>query len=349
MKSFKIAMLGASNSGKTVFMTAMYNLLNKGRKGFSLTASNPKSREFDKDTHNYLIDNWKKITQDKTWVMPNLGIDQYSFSFEKGDNTLVYFDFIDYRGSSLAGSENSDDQEVYRVLEKHLMDSQIVMCCIPGDYWNEVNENGFSTINAELENIRFFLRALKKRKNDLKRGLPPVIILTTKFDNCKSLDKSTLKELIKEEFNTLFYDDSNWLISTMGVTLGENLTDFNEDLTKAKISPKGMIQPFVFAIYFIFSQIQKIHEKEKSSHEKSAIELGGGWFGFFDWLNSRSIDSHNSQVRKHQEDINLLRENASLIKSTFQLEDATIYHRGNELDFTQFENLLTRSDMNSIW
>ena len=120
MIQFKITMLGASNSGKSTFMLALYDEMNKGRESFSLTAT-------EKSLHNKLVNRWDKIQYNKEWTWSDIAIDKYTFSFEKGDTKLINFDYVDYGGSLLA---NDTEDSEYNTLSNHLISSQIIMCCV---------------------------------------------------------------------------------------------------------------------------------------------------------------------------------------------------------------------------
>jgi hypothetical protein len=349
MNTFKITVLGASDSGKTCFMLAMYKLMNNGRKGFSLTAcKSDYTRDPDKKAHNELIDSWNSIVRDKQWVAGSGGTKLYSFSFEHADTNLVYFDFMDYRGGIL---KNDEDDPNYKELIDHLMSSQIIMCCVPGGYWNDLYTKEYSTINAELDNIKFLFRDVKKKKDDARKSLPPVIILTTKYDECQGVPSDKLNDLIQDQFTTLFSTESEWLVSIMKTTLGEDLALSDADLSLTPISPKWVVEPIVFSIYFIFSQLQKIYSKNKDLHAQTAQNLGGGLFDFWDWWNSDDISLHNSIAESYKNQQLRLQKYTPIVKETFFPKDVFLYHRGNKLTFEEFVILLDGSgkDISNLW
>ncbi|MEZ4776388.1 MAG: hypothetical protein R3D00_24650 [Bacteroidia bacterium] len=346
MNSFKITILGAQNSGKTCYMYAMYKIMSEGRDGFTFTACQPYSLELDKDAHNELLKGWQIISQKKEWVPGTIGSGKnYNFSFNYAGKSLISFEYLDYRGSALKDGKDSKD---YQTLLSNLSNSQVIMWCVPGQYWKDQDEDEYSNIDLEISNINALLADLKSKRDKDKKPVPPVILLITKYDQCKNVPSDNLQRLIKSKLNILFTKEGDWLVTIMKSTLGFDLSEFDNDLEKATIKPKWIMEPIAFAIYFVFEQLKKAFSEDISYHSREADRYKGSFLGIKDWWFSEEIEHHELREKKASDEIDFIKKYAPLVKETFFPKDsAYFYFKGKKLKLEQLESLISgnKTDM----
>src|SRR5216683_6066403 len=110
-----LTMLGASGSGKTLFLHGMYATLSAGIAGFFMYTRDP-----DDDLD--MMDVWRMLCK-KGELPPATPVDEpnrYDFVFKRGFESLLGFDCVDFRGGvtdGKAGSAADVDEIRKRLLE----------------------------------------------------------------------------------------------------------------------------------------------------------------------------------------------------------------------------------------
>ena len=296
-KKIKITMLGASQTGKTCYMLAMYSIMSFGVNGFSLSTTDP-------DDHLDLTEQWENIvsTEGKErWPPPTKEETNrtYSFNFNYALTTrLMEFDWFDYRGAALTekGSTGSEDVPMLR---SRIKDSSCLFLCIPGT----VFADGISPINAV--KVTAMRNLIQQDATEGKRL--PIVILITKFDECKHLKREEIVDAIKINlFADLFIEGAGWPVMICPVSLGNDLKD---DMDHGLIEPTGVHLPLIFAIQTSYMNMLTLKQSEEESaqsileeRKRAVTELEGrNWFvKLFD--GQEKIKDANSSVKSGEKD-----------------------------------------------
>lgn len=100
-------MLGHSNAGKTTYMALMYRLMNRGFKGFKITAD-------DRAQHEELLGNARAVREGR-YPPPTSRRSRYDFTLTYWGRRISEFTWEDYRGGAL--SDRSSEEDVASLME----------------------------------------------------------------------------------------------------------------------------------------------------------------------------------------------------------------------------------------
>ncbi|MDB9517084.1 hypothetical protein PN466_09000 [Roseofilum reptotaenium CS-1145] len=258
-QEFKITMLGDTQSGKTCFLLAMYEMMSFGIEGFVLST--------DPDTDLDLSEKWNNIIDqagtEERWPPPTGAGDfiRYDFSFNYGLTTpLIEFDWVDYRGGALRDRSSTDDTK--RLLER-LEVTDCVIICIPGDFF--LKDGSVDRRKAQIV----------KRTNVLledsfkTRPIPTIIILITKSDLCSHLPREQIKSTIEQYFSVLFVKKHQGWVMLVPSTLG---TELASDSNSGSIDPNGVHIPLIFTVFTYYKAGIDSMEEEIDAGQESLGE-----------------------------------------------------------------------------
>lgn len=244
-KPIILTMLGATNSGKTSYMSAMYAFMERGLglNGYSL-----ESKNLDDSIH--LEEIWNNIVQGEENRFPSATFSMYEYNFTLlyGLNTpITSFNWLDYRGSAISGS---DDDPARQQLRQRLQVTDCIILCVSGE--NLAEPLTLKSRAKILRNIDAHL--LNSLTDEFVHGIDnkllSLAIVITKYDLCQKRGTDTFED-IKQIFPFLF-GSRGWIVMICPVTLGLKLS---EDIT-APISPKNIHIPIVFSLITKMIKIQ---------------------------------------------------------------------------------------------
>jgi hypothetical protein len=118
---FKVTMLGDSGSGKTVFMSSMYEKMRYGENGIAIRAI----------SHNVNLDlsqNIENLYAHDNWPTTNEGREiNYEFALSLNGQPLARIEWVDYRGGAIWEREETHEGQA---LIKSLQNSHSIICMI---------------------------------------------------------------------------------------------------------------------------------------------------------------------------------------------------------------------------
>src|SRR5574344_2811121 len=178
-------MLGVSNSGKTCFIYAMYDFMQKVQNGFTFITNDP---DVDMD----LADGWEEIACDGVWPDGTEKTSLYDFKVLFKSRPIMEFSWCDYRGGAI--KERSTQKDVDE-LHKRIYDSECLIICIGADTIKAIlsNDNRRGGELRRLNNLISRYAATRQRRI-------PIIFALTKADLYTPQEQTQLLSVIKEYF-----------------------------------------------------------------------------------------------------------------------------------------------------
>ena len=292
----KITMLGVSNSGKTCFIYAMYDFMQKVQKGFTFITKDP---DVDLD----LNEGWESIAFDGIWPAGTQKTLLYDFSILFNSNPIMEFSWCDYRGGAI--TERSTDQDV-KELHSRIFDSGCLIICIGADTIKEI-------INGNYRRRRELIRLnnLITRFGVQNKRRIPIVFTLTKADLYTAEDYKKLLTIIKEYFSSLYVKGSNWLHAIVPVTLGK-FKYTNNNRIDGVVSPKNVHVPVMFFLHSILKErIFEIQNKlsgisvDRNNYKAEIRENQGKswWDKLWNGDNTNTLNSKIDLLNKEEKNI----------------------------------------------
>lgn len=326
----KITMLGVSNSGKTCFIYAMYDFMQKVQNGFTFITNDP---DVDMD----LNEGWESIAFDGIWPPGTGQTSFYDFTVLFKSRPIMEFSWCDYRGG--ATTERSSQQDVEE-LHKRIYDSECLIICIGADTIKAILDND-NRKGRELVRLNHFI----SRFAATKQRRVPVIFTLTKADLYTTHDQKQLLGVIREYFSALYEQGSGWLFAIVPVTLGQFEESSGDDKSiRGKVAPKNIHIPVMFFLHSILKErIRDIQDKLagiSSDKNKYRQEIkhnqGRSWWDKL-W-NGDNTPKLNSQIRNlNDEEKNISSQLESLEQAFSNMKDmfdvCKIFYEGQPIKF----------------
>jgi hypothetical protein len=321
--SVRLTMLGATNCGKTTYMTAMYAVMRAGVEGFTFSC-----RDADLDLK--LEQDWERLIDPEAgagrWPEGTVKTNEYHFQLNYGYKPLVPFDWLDYRGGALKEvASNADVEE----LRNRLLGSSCVLLCVSGEHLAGPRPN-VAVIQAQawVGRMNDFMTRLRAEKQQRKERLPTVMVVITKYDRCQHLSKEQLLEMVRRLFSPLFTDDSRWLVAVCQVTLGNDLAS---DPVGGAIDPQHVHYPISFAICrYLQVQLEDLKDQDRILSDQLA-QLNDGMFSRL-W-NRKDITTLGRMLGKNENEMQAIQEKVRLLGSELKLSSLPLVFNGKEMQF----------------
>lgn len=326
----KITMLGVSNSGKTCFIYAMYDFMQKVQNGFTFITNDP---DVDMD----LNEGWESIAFDGIWPPGTGQTSFYDFTVLFKSRPIMEFSWCDYRGG--ATTDRSSQQDVEE-LHKRIYDSECLIICIGADTIKAILNND-NRKSRELVKLNYYISLFAAKK----QRRVPVIFTLTKADLYTTNDQKQLLSVIREYFSALYEQGSGWLFAIVPVTLGQfEESSIGDKSIRGKIAPKNIHIPVMFFLHSILKErIRDIQDKLagiSSDKNKYRQEIkhnqGRSWWDKL-W-NGDNTPKLNSQIRNlNDEEKNISSQLESLEQAFSNMKDmfdvCKIFYEGQPVKF----------------
>lgn len=326
----KITMLGVSTSGKTCFIYAMYDFMQKVQNGFTFITNDP---DVDMD----LNEGWESIAFDGIWPPGTEQTSFYDFTVLFKSRPIMEFSWCDYRGG--ATTERSSQQDVEE-LHKRIYDSECLIICIGADTIKAILDND-NRKGRELVRLNHFI----SRFAATKQRRVPVIFTLTKADLYTTQDQKQLLGVIREYFSALYEQGSGWLFAIVPVTLGQfEESSIGDNSIRGKVAPKNIHIPVMFFLHSILKErIRDIQDKLagiSSDKNKYRQEIkhnqGRSWWDKL-W-NGDNTPKLNTQIRNlNDEEKNISSQLESLEQAFSNMKDmfdvCKIFYEGQPVKF----------------
>lgn len=295
----KITMLGVTGSGKTCFIYAMYDFMQKVQNGFTFITNDP---DVDMD----LNEGWESIAFDGHWPDGTQGVNTYDFTVLFKSRPIMEFSWCDYRGGALL--ERSTEQDV-KVLHNTIFDSECLIICIGADKIKAIISGDIRKAHKEMVRLN---NLILRYANERKRRIP-IIFALTKADLYTPQDQQQVLGIIKEYFSSLYQQGSGWFFAVVPVSLG-NFEDSenNDKLIRGIVAPKNIHIPVLFFLHSILKErILNIQNKlkgissDKNQYRQEIVKNQGRtwWSKFWNGDNTSTLSSRIDTLNNEEQNI----------------------------------------------
>lgn len=326
----KITMLGVAKSGKTCFLYAMYNFMQRTQNGFTFITKDP---DVDMD----LIDGWDCMEKDGVWPDGNNTTLDYEFSVLFKSKPIMEFSWCDYRGGAIL--ERSSVSDVAD-LHKRIHDSGCLIICIGADTIKSilVGDDGKDRELVRLNNLLTRYTALQNRR-------VPIIFALTKADLYSLDEQKQLLGVIRQYFSALYVQGAGWLHAIVPVSLGT----FNSQFSEGKhidgvIAPKNIHVPVMFFLHSILKErareIQNRLQGISTNRDNYRQEIlknakRSGWDKFWNGDNTNTLSSQISSLNEEEKNITQKLSDLEAVFSNMSemFNVCKIYYDGQPIDF----------------
>lgn len=300
----KITMLGVSNSGKTCFIYAMYDFMQKVQNGFTFITNDP---DVDMD----LNEGWEEIAFDGVWPNGTQQTSFYDFTVLFKSRPIMEFSWCDYRGGAI--TERSTQMDVDE-LHKRIFDSECLIVCIGADSIKGIlsGDNRKGRELVRLNNLISRFAATKQRRI-------PIIFTLTKADLYTAQDQKQLLSVIKEYFSALYEPGAGWIFAVVPVTLGKFEESSNGDNSiRGVVAPKNIHIPVMFFLHSILKErIRNIQDKlrgissDKNKYRQEIRHNQGRtwWDKFWNGDNTKTLTDQIEDLDNEEKNISSQLEN----------------------------------------
>lgn len=326
----KITMLGASQSGKTCFIYAMYDFMQRSRNGFSFIAKN-----YDDDAD--LSEGWESIAYDGVWPPGTAETRDYDFNVLFHSKKILDFSWCDYRGGVLR--ERSTNEDVQKLMSR-IKDSSCLIICVGADKVKDIIANESSRNAMELKRLNSFIARYSAENN--KRI--PIIFALTKADMYTPDEQKKLMSVVKTFFDPLFVQGSCWLVAVLPVCLGKFDNTEGSDRVNGIVAPKNIHIPVMFFLNAVLKdRVREIECKLKNIDTKRVEEenyrrtnadqnfFSKLWNGDRTLQSNRRTDKLNEEQKNLNDLLNDINEVFANMRDMFKV--CKVYFDGNEVQF----------------
>lgn len=293
----KITMLGVSNSGKTCFIYAMYDFMQKVQNGFTFITN-------DADTDMDLNDGWESIAFDGKWPPGTQDTAIYEFTVLFKSRPIMEFSWCDYRGGAI--TDRSTERDV-NDLHERIFNSECLIICIGADTVKHIldGDNRKGRELVRLNNLILLYAAKSQRRI-------PIIFALTKADLYTTQEQQQLLAIVKEYFSSLYQSGSGWLYAIVPVTLGKFEDSSGSDRINGVVAPKNIHIPVMFFLNSILQErIRNIQNKLNGIHSnknkyRAEVRYNEGrswWSKFWDGDNTSTLNTQIESLNNEEQNI----------------------------------------------
>ena len=256
-----MTMLGATGSGKTMFLHGMYATLSAGIAGYFVYTRDP-----DDDID--LMDTWDLLCEEGT--LPPATDEQpvnHDFVFKYGLNPLLSIDCQDFRGGAALSSSRSGGPDVQQLRDRLAVSDTVYLVLDGGEVgrWiDTVVQAGGGAVNRSRDPMkvaalsRFIQDAADARRARGKLA-PSIVVLITKSDLLPEITgmskgkalRVTLENL-KELVPVVYSEGITALVCPVQIgRLGQHK---HEAVDPSAIDPVGLHKPFAFSLWHYLTE-----------------------------------------------------------------------------------------------
>ena len=324
MGESRIMMFGTSGSGKTCYMLGMFAEMSIHINNYSLITAHPNEAV-------HLRRLWRLLTEEGTtrqWPEGTADeeVRKYTFQLNHLLNPVRTFEWIDYRGGSLAAE---DTDRVRKQAHEFFLASSCVFLCIDGSALTTppVGKQKRKVIrDLDLDLMLQDLTYLKQQRDIGPANVFPVVIILTKYDVCRHRGGDALSADLRELLDLLFAKNSGWLVAICPVTLGFDLVN---DPVNAPVEPENVHLPVAFAVYAALDAALNAGLADHAALEGELVKEQARW-PIARWIFGDSTDALKSNLKRSSDDLAKMEDDAVGLAS--EIADLEVYLSGVRVD-----------------
>ncbi|GAA2038405.1 hypothetical protein GCM10009839_44930 [Catenulispora yoronensis] len=339
----KVTMLGTKGSGKTTYLLGMYAVLSAGVQGHTLVTTDLDDDEDMADAWYELCDNGR--VPPATSTEPKL----YSFIFRQDGETILTFDWEDYRGGAMDG--NQPEATDAGRLQARLIESDSIYLVLNGTHLAgspvvDERRDGVKRMTLARRMNAYLANTLSERA---QRGvqLPSITVLLTKADMIRQASPRTppeelmdqLCDLVQRLLPAAFEQRAGSRTLVCPVQLGAFGQDMaGEDLTldTSKVNPRNLAYPLIHSFLnlldtnvrsdrFAAGRLQNRITESADDLEKYRKTFRSIFQPKYVASQTRAIQDEREQLEKMQETV--ARMDTQVARLVGRLEEARIMNR----------------------
>lgn len=270
----QVSIFGLKGSGKTCYLYAMANLLNRGvRIGQDeiITISTPKIEQQIRLNNGFL-----ELIRG-TWPQGSAETTFYDFDVKMNEDDVFTFQMQDYRGGAWNG-QYQEDAEVREDLLQEFQDSTAIIFMVDGQSLLDVqknNPNDLETVVRASQNIVFIQTLFSEYVNRTgKENVAPILLAITKSDLFTPDSKEIAKQYLRKNLPAIFKNGSGAFVAITDVAIGENLTKGDDGSLKGRLVLNERLNlhiPMLFSIYCHWSRMDDCDIDENTKHRMAVM------------------------------------------------------------------------------
>lgn len=254
-----LTMLGASQSGKTMFLHGMYATMSAGFAGYFLYTKDP-----DDDLD--LMDAWELLCEEG--AVPEVGTENSEKRFElvlkRGLDSLMEIDLVDFRGA--AAYDRTEVQDA-SAIQARLRRSDSIYLVLDGAHlaqWvldvRDLPSTAQLVTNRANDRLKLarpirLINNVAAQRRDANEPLPSLIILITKRDllpELTGMSEQAALRIVSSRLSWLvpIVEEKGMHAALCPVQIGRFGNKPGQDVDSSAIDPVGLHYPFLFSLWY---------------------------------------------------------------------------------------------------
>ena len=284
MSNPRITMLGPSNCGKTCYLVAMYNIMEQGFHG--VTVSTPDLSQGLRLNAHYdkMLEEKGQERYPKGTAVEHNTIINYTFSLNYAFKSVFAFDWYDYRGGVMKDASAPEERND---LIKMLKDSFGIIFCYSGDFLIKHSQRQLT--QKEVTEINKIKTTFSAVSNEFIQ-YPKITIIVPKADYIIGWSETKLLNELRVVIPEVFCEGVNIDVSIIRCSLGSSLAN---DEGNAIIDPWGVHYPILDMAVRWYEERIKIIQQSKDRLGQAIDDAIKGqtlWEDWFGRSNERQFD-----------------------------------------------------------
>ena len=339
----KVTMIGATGSGKTTYLHGMYSVMSAGFKGYSLITT-------DLDDDLDMSDAWTDLCDDGTVPEPG-GTDRrlYSFIFRQRGETLLTFDWEDYRGGAMSDRNKNASATDVGPLQQRMLTSDSIYLVLNGSHLTGATPlDGGGSIRDRTFSGRMngLLNHTLHKRTELGTAPPSIVVMVTKADLIRRANPGAsaaeLMEAICFSAEALlpacFEAGLDILVCPVQIgDFGEDNADRTKKVDPLKVDPRNLPYPLVHTfLNFLDARTRGLRgdaAELQQAIDRSAAELEAFSKSWRVLLQPGRAGTVLATIKRQEE-------NLAGLRAALQKTDSQVARLAADLEQAMIENLV---------
>jgi hypothetical protein len=313
-----LTMLGASGSGKTTFLLAMYMTLHAGVHGYAMITA-------DRDDHYDMRDAWRTLKNQGEMPMGTGDQPiQHNFIFKHDFDSLMHLDVLDFRGAAgLERAKSAGAKADVAQLRARLNKSDSIYIALDGESVGEWINRGCrreaEEWNEDINDFSSYVRDAVDTQRSAGRPAISLVVLITKADRLPAItgmDKGPACVVATDHLINLVEVAEKPGVTTLvcPVQLGDlgptpvSKAGQPNRIDPQKMDPRFLHRPVIFSLmHYLTEQATNDSvrlagiETQQAEARAEMQKMRDSFLGFGDLVNSRKIKDAARQIDEDME------------------------------------------------
>jgi hypothetical protein len=324
-----MTMLGASGSGKTMFLHGMYATLSAGIAGYFVYTRDP---DHDID----LMDTWDRLNDEGVLPPPTEEVPTpYDFVLKHGITPLISIDCLDFRGGA-TDARSTSAADTAQLLNR-LRISDTIYLALDGQHVGEWVNNlvpGGRANRArdpmKVARLSMFIQQAAEARMASGKPAPSIVVLITKADVLPAVTGMRKAEALRLAVENM--DQIVPVVYSQGITalvcpvqIGNFGIEKHNMVDPTTVDPVGLHRPFIFSLWHFLTEViqsdeetmRAIADSRSAAHEELSQLKGGFWRELFNGSRisslSQSLENWDQEKARVDQNIRTARDRAGVL------------------------------------